>query len=421
MKKTHSNLHYALLLLLLYIAGLLIGYCLFWQLPAYKQLTQLQTKARSLAQEYSAVGAEAIVPIDNVTIHIAVFNAEKECIYFYASGEEQLDALNAIDANVLKRIQNNLDSLMAGKETSYVTLNFYDDAEYRGALGIVGVPLLTDGSVTGALFLFRNYFTIYSTFVIFLYAYTILYALFCAWAIFRIKKKRYQEEVDRFKRNYVDNVTHALKTPVSAIRTLAESLCDEVVPDPERQKLYCSRILLEVKKQERMIRDILKLSEIQNCQMDFSKTALSFAQCFRNVLDCYAELCEYMEISVHMPEDLEQLPMLYTNAACMEEVLKTLLDNAMKFTPEGGDIWVEVRQQKNRLVLCVRDNGVSIPQKDQAQIFERFFKGSAPGNENGSGLGLAIAKEILDGLQEKIWVESEPEKGAAFSFTIAMR
>ncbi|MGN1004446.1 MAG: sensor histidine kinase, partial [Oscillospiraceae bacterium] len=95
-----------------------------------------------------------------------------------------------------------------------------------------------------------------------------------------------------------------------------------------------------------------------------------------------------------------------------------LLDNAVKFVPEGGDIWVDTVAARSQTTFCVRDNGVGISKEALPHVFERFFKGSHDFNVSGSGLGLAIAKEIAAGLREKIWVESEPGQGAAFFFTV---
>ena len=94
------------------------------------------------------------------------------------------------------------------------------------------------------------------------------------------------------------------------------------------------------------------------------------------------------------------------------------MDNAVKFVPEDGDIWVDASAARNQTTFCVRDNGVGISKEALPHVFERFFKGSHDFNTSGSGLGLAIAKETISGLKEKIWVESEPGKGAAFYFTI---
>ncbi|MCD8104433.1 MAG: ATP-binding protein [Lachnospiraceae bacterium] len=167
-----------------------------------------------------------------------------------------------------------------------------------------------------------------------------------------------------------------------------------------------------------MIQNILKLSEIQNHRTDLSKTTVSAKDCFGEILDEYRELCECMDITFYMPESIDRLPHLMTNKESVREIMKVLLDNAVKFVPEGGSIWVEASPASGHAVFCVRDNGPGIPKEQHQLVFERFFKSAEETNQGGSGLGLAIARELADGLGEKIWVESEAGMGAAFFFTI---
>jgi signal transduction histidine kinase len=138
-------------------------------------------------------------------------------------------------------------------------------------------------------------------------------------------------------------------------------------------------------------------------------------------LEKYAALGDCMGVALHPSQALSVLPPLYSNASCLKQLFEILLDNALKFVSEGGEVWVEVSLRKNRAVFCVRDNGVGIAPEALPHVFERFFKGSHDFNESGSGLGLAIAREIAAGLKEKLWVESEPGKGSAFFFTMRVK
>lgn len=111
------------------------------------------------------------------------------------------------------------------------------------------------------------------------------------------------------------------------------------------------------------------------------------------------------------------MPSLHTNASCVGQVLEILLENAVKYVTSGDHIWIDVSPAKNYVIVCVRDDGCGISKEDLPHVFERFYRCSR-NVKNSSGLGLAIAKEIIDNLEEKIWVESELGKGTAFYFTV---
>jgi signal transduction histidine kinase len=107
-----------------------------------------------------------------------------------------------------------------------------------------------------------------------------------------------------------------------------------------------------------------------------------------------------------------------TNPKSIARLFDILLNNGMKFAGENGELWINAAVDGKTVTLCVRDNGAGISRQDQARIFDRFYMGDPSHNANGSGLGLAIARELTNGLKEKLWVESEPGKGAAFFFTV---
>lgn len=110
--------------------------------------------------------------------------------------------------------------------------------------------------------------------------------------------------------------------------------------------------------------------------------------------------------------------MVLTNADRLEQVLVILLDNAMKYTHEGGTVRILSKWNAEQVTLTVADTGIGIDEKDQPYVFDRFYKVDKAHSGLGSGLGLSIAKEMIELMGEKIWVESQPGKGSAFSFTL---
>ena len=132
-------------------------------------------------------------------------------------------------------------------------------------------------------------------------------------------------------------------------------------------------------------------------------------------------LFDCTDVTLHVSDAVLQLPTLYTNAVCIKQVLQILLDNAIKYVPGGGNVWIDAATANHHAMISVRDDGIGIPKESLPFIFDRFYKGNRGDSTKSSGLGLAIAREIINGLGEKIWVESELGKGSAFFFTIRLK
>ncbi|MCC8121530.1 MAG: HAMP domain-containing histidine kinase [Oscillospiraceae bacterium] len=215
-------------------------------------------------------------------------------------------------------------------------------------------------------------------------------------------------------------MTHALKTPIASIKALSETLCDGVDPDPDLQRQYCGMILTEANRQSRMVEDILRLSQLQSATDPLPRERVRAGALFAPVWEKYSLLMDCAGIRLEVSDRVDALPDLETAPAYVAQLMEILLDNALKFVPEGGTVWVEAEVSGRRAVIRVRDNGVGIAPKDLPHVFERFYKSSHDFNQQGSGLGLAIAREICGRLGEKIWVESQPGQGACFSFTLRL-
>lgn len=414
MKKSSAKpLVLALLLLVVYLAGLLLGACAICAFPIYRQKEFFFSKARDIAQEYPEHVDDALRQTVDANTRVLIYDAGGNCLRHVTSTNPNISDQPSV------RLEPLVPSVLSGKEL--FRLAFVQEPWRKSSsilndiMVVVGIPIKEGDSMVGALFLIKKLMDLPATIV----GYTVYFTLFY-WlsAFFIVSNTRKKRKLDRMQQNYIANVTHAFKTPIASIKALAETLCDGVEPDPDRQKVYYGMILQEANRQDHMVRDVLELSKLQSNGMDFTKTKLRACAVFGPVLDKYAALCDCMGITLHISEAVSRLPPLYTNAACLRQILEILLDNAVKFVPEGGDIWVDASAARSQTVFCVRDNGVGISKEALPHVFERFFKGSHDFNTAGSGLGLAIAKEIAAGLREKIWAESEPGKGTSFFFTV---
>lgn len=398
------------ILIVLYLFGLVLGAFAVSAYPiCYTQKRHYTSQARAIAQEYLAGTEETLNSMRSPDTHILFYDIEGNCIQHVTL----ITGKTSAEPGVL--LEQYIPSVLTGKEI----FRLVPTQENRHKFKIVtGIPIMEDSSVIGAVFLIKNLMDLPEAIVGYCIYFTIFYWLSAYLIISNIHRK---QKLDKLQQTYIANVTHAFKTPIASIKALAETLCDGVEPDPDRQKVYYGMILREANRQHHMIQDVLELSKLQSNGMDFTKTNVCAAGVFDPVLNKYATLCDCMGISLHISEEISRLPPLYTNPACVKQLLEILLDNALKFVHEGGDIWVETACTRNKATICVRDNGIGIAKEALPHVFERFYKCSHDFNESGSGLGLAIAEEIVSGLKEKIWAESEPGKGAAFFFTVHHR
>ena len=399
-------------LLLIYVVGLFLGACAVVSYPVYlKQQNFFRTITQSIAQEYLVGETSSQDEMTSPNTYILIYNQDGDCVQYTPPS-------NATEAAPPFSMDKHVSTVLSGKP---IYRPVFLPGHTRGRVDLIvmtGAPMLQNGSVEGAAFLLKGLVELPATIAGFSVYFTLFYWLSALVIVSNLRKK---QTLNELQRTYIANVTHALKTPVASIKALSETLCDGVEPDPDRQKVYYGMILREANRQDHMIRDILELSKLQSSGMDFTKSSLYAADIFQPVLDKYATLCDCMDISLYVSEELAALPPLHTNEACIKQILELLLDNAIKFVPEGGEIRFEITRLRKQAIFCVRDNGIGITKDALPHVFERFYKYSHDFNESGSGLGLAIAKEIAAGLKERIWAESEVGNGSSFFFTIHLR
>ena len=400
-------------LLILYILIAFLGAFAVISYPVYyEQRNFLTSTAENIAAEYATGSTETLDYMAGSDIRILVLdengNYLRHILPNYASPDTDPGHL----------YQKRLPTVLSGKNIFTMTFQYNTNRNRIDITVIAGVPVLNQNSTVGSVFMIKTLKNLPDALLGYLLYFTIFYWLAACLFISYMRKVNTLEQLQR---NYIANITHALKTPITSIKALSETLCDGVEPDPDQQRVYYGMILREANRQDHMIRDVLQLSKMQSNGMDFTKTKLDAFQALEPLLDKYGTLADCMGISLHISDKLHQLPLLYTNEVCLKQMTGILLDNALKFVPEGGDIWIDSSIARNHITFCVRDNGVGIPKDALPHVFERFFKGSHDFNASGSGLGLAIAKETAAGLKEKIWVESKPDKGSAFYFTVHLK
>jgi two-component system phosphate regulon sensor histidine kinase PhoR len=226
-------------------------------------------------------------------------------------------------------------------------------------------------------------------------------------------------KLERVRRDFVANVSHEFKTPLTAIQGFSETLLAGALDDPVNRTRFLEIILDHSRRLARLTDDLLKLSKMDADRLDLEICRLNVSQfvegCVETVQHSAAE--KDIRISVNLAPTL---PDIAADRPRLAEVLQNLLDNAIQYTPFAGQIMISASADQAEVTFTVSDTGIGIPKADQPRIFERFYRVDAARSREvgGTGLGLAIAKHLVEYHGGRIWVESEIGQGSQFSFTV---
>ena len=225
------------------------------------------------------------------------------------------------------------------------------------------------------------------------------------------------QQVETTRREFVANVSHELRNPLASIRAAAETLESGALDQKELAYQFLARILREVDRMCRLGDELLELSSLETGQALLHIGSISIASPVHQAADQYRPLAEAKDISlaVQIPPDL---PLVIGDEDKLRQVLSNLLENGIKFTPEGGSLTVSVESKEEELAVAVADNGIGIPEQHLHHVFERFYKVDRSRQDGGTGLGLAIANHIVGAHKGHIWVDSREGEGSCFTFTV---
>lgn len=221
--------------------------------------------------------------------------------------------------------------------------------------------------------------------------------------------KRENDNLDKLRRDFVANISHELKTPVTVIRGSLEALCDGVVTEPEQVKDYHRQMLSESLSLQRLVNDLLDLSKLQSSDFVIEMQELNLCDILSDVARSASHLAQDKNIEIRQTFDTKSLLVL-GDYGRLRQMFFIILDNAVKFSPVGSKIDILL---KDRTVSII-DHGKGISEDDLPYIFDRFYKVRSEENKSGSGLGLAIAKQIADRHDVEVLVSSQLDVGTDY-------
>jgi signal transduction histidine kinase len=217
--------------------------------------------------------------------------------------------------------------------------------------------------------------------------------------------------IETLKIDFIANVSHEMKTPLTVIQNYTEALQNEDIPI-EQRKEYTQTILEAVKKLSALTSNILKLNKLENQEIIPESAAFDLSEQLRRCVLAFEELLERKNIA--FDADLDELIVPY-DETMLEIVWNNLLSNAVKFTPPGGAITLTAKAEDGQALVAIKDSGPGMDRETQKHIFDKFYQGDVSHAQEGNGLGLALVKRALTLLDGTVTVDSEPGQGSVFT------
>ena len=238
-----------------------------------------------------------------------------------------------------------------------------------------------------------------------------------------------QEKIDRELRQFVSNVSHELRTPLTSMRSYIQALNDGAWKDPEVAPSFLKVTQEETDRMIRMINDLLKLSRMDSGRVKLDLELVNLNELFNYVLDRFEMMLEKDNNDTHSTKSKNYtIKRDFTKKDLWVEidtdkfiqVIDNIMNNAIKYSPNGGVITCRLLETQNHVILSISDQGLGIPKKDLNHVFDRFFRVDKARSraQGGTGLGLAISKEVIEMHHGKIWADSVEGQGTTFYISL---
>lgn len=219
--------------------------------------------------------------------------------------------------------------------------------------------------------------------------------------------------VENIRRGFVANVTHELNTPLTSISGFIETLQSGAAEDPETRTKFLDIIAIETARLQRLIEDLLVLSEIENKRESTLET-INIKYSVDKTVELVLPIAERRGISLLV--DIDESLTVDGNEDRFIQMMMNLIENAIKYSNENGRVWIDGHRESGHIVLSVKDEGIGIDKQHQERLFERFYRvdKSRSRKVGGTGLGLSIVKHIAALFDAELKLTSEPGKGSTF-------
>ena len=242
-----------------------------------------------------------------------------------------------------------------------------------------------------------------------------------AFALLKQKEIDELRKLEAFRKEFIADVSHELKTPIFAAQGFVHTLLDGAVNDKNVRGKFLKKAAKSLDGLDSLVQDLLTLSQIETGDIKMKFDRVDLFKLSEEVIDQFEEKAEQKKIALKLLPEKRSKIWVYIDEKRIEQVITNLVSNALNYTSEGGSVSVSFEVGKKNVTTFVTDTGEGIPHQHLHRIFERFYRvdKSRSREKGGTGLGLAIVKHILEGHNSKAEVESEVGKGSTLSFKLS--
>lgn len=219
------------------------------------------------------------------------------------------------------------------------------------------------------------------------------------------------------RREFLGNVSHELRTPLTSIKAIVETLQNGAINDSAVAHNFLDQVDSEVDSITQMINELIELTRIETGKVELKMRPMDLNSLIREITARLIPQAERKQIKLNT-ELTENLPEVQADRDRIQQVLTNIIYNAIKFTPNSGEITINSRPGDKEIIVEIKDTGIGISKEDLAHIFERFYKADKSRSDEGTGLGLAISKHIIQAHKGRIWVNSRENEGSTFGFSL---
>lgn len=226
-----------------------------------------------------------------------------------------------------------------------------------------------------------------------------------------------RKKLDKMRQDFVSNISHELRTPVTVIKGSLEVLENGLITDPAEMQEYFRQMSSDTAHLQRLVNDLLELSRLQNTNFKIEKTKLNLTDILKEAIRSMQRISDQKQVNILLENEAGNV-CFFGDYGRLRQMFMIILDNAVKFAPAGSEVLVKMYAAEEKLVISVSDCGSGILPEEIPYIFDRFHKERSEQNKSGSGLGLPIAKQIAKRHQIEITCESNARDRTTFSFLL---
>ena len=237
------------------------------------------------------------------------------------------------------------------------------------------------------------------------------------------KSSKESERFEKMRQNFIANISHELRTPITVIRGSIEAICDGIISDPEQLKDYNEQILSDSIHLQRLVNDLIDLTKLQNTDFSIDKSTINLFEIINDAVRSMKQISTKKGVKINFSAEnaIEEDRYLFVgDYQRIRQMIIIVLDNAIKFSNENQKVDILLKKENKKYELKICDNGRGIDPENIGEIFNRYYKSNTEENKNGMGLGLAIAKEIALRHNIEILVKSMPNIKTVFTFLIPL-